>query len=73
MTMPTFTITLTFRSDSGQKVHWEDAVKDLREKGAHILNIQSKVGRVGEPPASVNVVTITYSAPSRIKYEGEHS
>ncbi len=71
--MPTFTLTLTFRSDSGQKAYWEGAVKDLQEKGARIVNIQSKVGRVGEPPEPINVVTITYDAPRRIKYEGEPS
>ncbi len=71
--MPTFTLTLSFRSDRGQKSHWEDVAKKLQEKGAHILNIQSKVGKVGEPPAPVNVVTITYEAPEPIKYEGEQS
>jgi len=71
--MPIFTLTLTFRSDSGQKAYWESAVKDLQEEGARIVNIQSKVGRVGEPPEPVSVVTITYTAPKRIKYEGQHS
>ncbi len=71
--MPTFTLTLTLRSDSGQKAYWEGAVKDLQEEGARILDIQSKVGRVGEPPEPVNVVTITYNAPKRIKYEEKHS
>ena len=71
--MPIFTLTLTFRSDSGQKAYWESAVKDLQEKGARVVNIQSKVGRVGEPPEPVSVVTITYTAPKRIKYEGQHS
>ncbi len=71
--MPTFTLTLTFRSDSGQKAYWEGAVKELQENGARIVNLQSKVGKIGEPPELVNVVTITYDAPKRIKYNEEHS
>ena len=71
--MPTFTLALTFRSDSGQKSYWESVAKDLQEKGARILNIQSKVGNIGEPPVLVNVVTITYEAPEPIEYEGEQS
>ena len=67
--MPTFTVTLTFRSDTDQKSFWEDAVKDLQGKGAHILSIQSTVGKVGEPPTPVNIVTINYEAPRPIKYE----
>ncbi len=71
--MPTFTLTLSFRSESGQKSYWEGVAKELQEKGARILNIQSKVGQVGEPPAPVNVVTITYEAPEPIKYKEEQS
>ena len=77
--MPIFTLTLHFRSDSGpsdqerasQKSHWESVAKELQESGARILNVQSTVGKVGEPPATVNKVTITYEAPTPIKYEGE--
>ena len=71
--MPTFTLTLSFRGDSAQKSHWEDVTEQLQRKGAHILNIQSKVGKVGEPPTTVNVLTITYEAPRRIKYQAEQS
>jgi len=79
--MPTFTLTLHFRSDSGlsaqekasQKSYWEGVAKELQEKGARILNVQSTVGNVGEPPTTVNVVTITYEAPAPIKYDGEQS
>jgi len=71
--MPTFTLKLSFRSDSGQKSYWEGVAKELQEKGARILSIQSKVGKVGEPPTILNIVTITYEAPSPIKYEGQHS
>jgi len=77
--MPTFTLTLNFRSDSGssakdevsQKVYWEGVAKELQEKGARILNMQSTVGEVGEPPTTVNVVNITYEAPAPIKYKGK--
>ena len=42
--MPIFTLELLFRGDSGQKSHWEGVAKELQEKGARILKIQSKVG-----------------------------
>ena len=79
--MPTFTLTLHFRSYSeppgqeqaSQKSYWESVAKELQEKGARILNIQSRLGEVGEPPTTVNVVTITYKAVTEIKYEGEQS
>ncbi len=79
--MPTFTLTLHFRTASGplgqekasQKSYWESVAKELQERGARILNVQSRLGDVGEPPATVNVVTITYEAPAEIKYEGEQS
>jgi hypothetical protein len=67
--MPTFTLELTLRGDSGQKSYWESVVKELQEKGARILKIQSKAGKVGEPLTTVNVVTITYEAPAPIKYD----
>ena len=68
--MPIFSLTLSFSSDQGsnQKGYWEGVVQDLRERGAHILEIQSKVGKVGNPLATVNVVTIRYEAPKRINY-----
>ncbi len=67
--MPKFTLTLHFRSDTAQKSHLESVIKELQEKGAHILDIQSKAGKVGEPPTTVNVVTLTYGSPRRIKLE----
>lgn len=75
--MPTFTLTLQFRSDSSlsggekisQKSYWEGVAQELQEKGARILNIQSTVGKVGEPPMTVNKVTITYEAPAPIQCE----
>ena len=69
--MPIFTLELLFRGDSGQKSHWEGVAKELQEKGARILKIQSKVGKIGEPLTTVNVLTITYEAPAPIKYNWE--
>jgi hypothetical protein len=77
--MATFTLTLHFRNGGGpfgpektsQKSYWEGVAKELREKGARILNVQSRLGDVGEPPVTVNVVTITYEAPAEIKHERE--
>lgn len=68
--MPVFNLTLSFSSDKGpnQKEYWEGVVQDLRDRGAHILEIQSKVGKVGDPLATINVVTIKYEAPNRINY-----
>ena len=66
--MPIFTLTLAFRGESGQKSHWEDVAKKLRQRGARILTVQSKVAKVGEPLIPVNQVTITYEAPREIKY-----
>jgi hypothetical protein len=68
--VPVFSLTLSFGSDQGsnQKEYWERVVQDLRERGAHILEIQSKVGKVGDPLATLNVVTIRYEAPNRINY-----
>jgi len=71
--MPTFTLTLFFRSDSGQKSYWEDVAQQLQEKGARIVNVQSRAGQVGQPPSPVNVLTITYEAPRPIKYREEQS
>ncbi len=79
--MPTFTLRLQFRNDSGQsgqekvsqKSYWEGVTEELQQKGARILNIQSTVGKVGEPQTTVNVVTITYEAPAPIKYAAEQS
>ena len=68
--MPTFTLTLHFKGEkTSQKSYWESAAKELQEKGARILNVQSRVGKVGEPPTPVNIVTITYEASAPIKYE----
>ena len=67
--MPTFTLTLSYRSDSGQKSYWESVAKQLQERGAHIVNVQSKVAKVGEPPTPINVLTITYEAPKPIEYK----
>ena len=67
--MPTFTLTLSYRSDSGQKPYWESVAKQLQEGGAHIVNVQSKAAKVGEPPTPINVLTITYEAPRQIEYE----
>jgi hypothetical protein len=67
--MPTFTLTLSYGSDSDQKSYWESVAKQLQERGAHIVNIQSKVGNVGDPPTPINVLTITYEAPRPIEYE----
>lgn len=69
--MPTFTLELTLRGDSGQKSYWEGVAKELQEKGARILKIQSKAGKIGEPLTTVNVLTITYEAPAPIKYNRE--
>ncbi len=69
--MTKFTLTLHFRSDSAQKSRLESVIKELQENGAHILDIQSKAGKVGEPPTTVNVVTLTYRAPKQIKLEGQ--
>jgi pyruvate carboxylase len=79
--MPTYTLTLSFRSEPGatdseesrQKPYWEDVAKELQQKGARILNVQSKVGNVGKPTATVNLVTITYKALKPIKYTGNQS
>jgi hypothetical protein len=74
--MPIFTLELNFQSGSGsssQKSFWETAAKELRERGARIINVQSKVGKIGEPPRTINVVTITYEATTRIAYTGESS
>jgi hypothetical protein len=76
--MPTYTLTLSFRSKPGatggeeprQKPNWEDVANELQQKGARILNVQSKVGNVGDPTAMLNLVTITYEALKPIKYEG---
>ena len=67
--MTKFTLTLRFRKDSAQKSHLGNVIKEREEKGAHTLNIQSKAGKVGEPPTTVNVVTLTYRAPRQIKLE----
>ncbi len=67
--MPTFTLTLSYGSDSDQKSYWESVAKQLQERGAYIVNVQSKVGKVGEPPTPINVLTITYEAPRPIEYE----
>ncbi len=67
--MPTFTLTLSYRSDSGEKSYWESVAKQLQERGARIVNVQSKVGKVDEPPTPINVLTITYEAPRPIEYE----
>ena len=77
--MPIFTLTLHFRSDRGsstqgkasQKSYWQGVTKELQERGARILNVQSRVGKIGQPPTTVNEVTITYEAPTPIKYEEE--
>lgn len=74
--MPTFTLELHFKNDSGssrQKSFWEAAARELRDRGARIINVQSKVAKIGEPPKTVNIVTLTYEAPTRIKYQGDHS
>lgn len=70
--MTNFTLTLHFRSDGSQKSHLESVIEELQGKGAHILDIQSKTGKVGEPPTTVNVVTLTYKAPRRIELEKQH-
>ena len=71
--MPHFTITVSFKGDSDQKLHWENVTKELQDKGARILDVQSKAGRVGEPLTTVNIVTRAYKAPKRIKFEGQTS
>lgn len=79
MSMPIFTLTLHFRTENvpsdqskvSQKSYWEGVAQELRERGARILNVQSRVGKVGEPPTTVNVVTITYEAQTPIRYEQE--
>ena len=68
MNVPVFTLELLFRGDSGQKSHWESVPKELQGGRARILKIQSKVGKIGEPLTTVNVLTITYEAPVPIKY-----
>ena len=67
--MPTFTLTLTLRGSRGQKSYWENAAKQLQEKGARIVNVESTVGNAGEPPTVVNRVTITYEAMAPIEYD----
>lgn len=71
--MPIFTLTLSFRGEIGQKSRLESVSRQLQERGARIINVQSKVGNVGEPPMPVNVLTITYEAPRQIKYVEEQS
>jgi len=48
----------------------ESIIRELQEQGAHILDIKSKAAKVGQPPMTVNTVTITYKTPKRIKLEG---
>jgi len=69
--MPIFTLKLTYRGESNQKAYWESVVSKLQSRGAHIVNIQSKAGKAGDPLTPVNVVTITYEAPIEIKHIGE--
>ncbi len=79
--MPTFSLTLNFRSDGAssnqekpsQKIYWQGIADELRKEGARILNVQSTVGKVGKTSTPVNVITITYEAPAQIKYEGQQS
>jgi len=65
--MPIFKVTVTHRGESGQKTFLENVTNQLQSKGARIINIQSKVGKVEEPPISINVVTISYESPGEIK------
>ena len=67
--MPQFSLTLTFRSDAERKRHLETVISQLQEKGAHIIYIQSKAAKVGEPPTTISTVTMTYKAPKRIKLQ----
>jgi hypothetical protein len=64
--MPIFTFELTLRGNGDQKSYLENVVAELQQKGARILNIQSKVGKVSEPLTKVNVITISYEAPAPI-------
>ena len=64
--MPKFTLTVTFRGSLGQKSYWEEVTEELKRKGAHILNIQSKTAMVGESLMPVNKVVINYEATSEI-------
>jgi len=65
--VPEFTHTITFRGSIGQKTYWEEVSEWLQRKGARIINVQSKAGRVGESMTPVNKVTITYEATQEIK------
>jgi hypothetical protein len=67
--MTKFLMTLTYVGQSGQKSYWENVVEELRLKGALILDVQFKVGEIGQPPQIVNIVTITYDAPREIKLD----
>jgi hypothetical protein len=67
--MPTYTLTLMLRGEKGQKSHWESVTRELQRKGGRILNITSKAGRAVDQ-TTFNVVTITYEAPTPIKYQG---
>lgn len=62
--MPKFTISLSLKG--GDKSQLDAVTEELRGKGARILDIQSKVGNIGDPPMPVNLVTITYEAKSQI-------
>ena len=48
----------------------ESIIRELQEQGAHILDIKSKAAKIGQPPMTVNTVTITYKTPKWIKLEG---
>jgi hypothetical protein len=65
--MPQYALTLTFTSDSERKRNLETAISELQQKGARIIDIQSKAATVGEPPTTISTITITYKASKRIK------
>jgi len=67
--MSQFSLTLSFKSDGERKRRLETVISELQEKGARIIDIQSKAAKVGEPPTTVSTVTITYRAPKRIKLQ----
>jgi len=65
--MPIFKLTVTHRGEGAQKAFLEDVINQLQNKGAHIINIQTKAGKVDEPPTVTNVITISYEATRKIK------
>lgn len=75
--MPIFVYKLHLRDDddevghkkASQKEQLESVIKELKEKGARIIDVHSTVARVGVPLMTINQVTITYEAREPIHRE----